>query len=134
MWIIQEPKWIALWNKRHFEEKNGQCAAHLKYSVLIVVEKKYKMQHLEGSGMPILYIGRKVLKRLIMLISVLHWSYCKVFRYKLLFFGRLYVPAKIPSNVWTGPMFIGTSLPKITSLTLILLMWRKGWAPNNASK
>jgi hypothetical protein len=25
--------------KRHFEEKNGECAACLKYSVLILVEK-----------------------------------------------------------------------------------------------
>ena len=42
--------------------KNGECAACLKYSVLIFVEKIYKMQHLEGSGMPVLYIGRTVLK------------------------------------------------------------------------
>jgi hypothetical protein len=41
MWIIQEPKKVALWNKRHFEEKNGECAACLKYSVLILVKKKY---------------------------------------------------------------------------------------------
>jgi len=34
----------------------------LKYSVLIFVEKIYKMQHLEGSGTPLLYIGRTVLK------------------------------------------------------------------------
>jgi hypothetical protein len=40
------------------------CAACLKYSVLIFVEKIYKMQHLEGSGTPLLYIGRTVLKRL----------------------------------------------------------------------
>ena len=55
---------VALRNKRHFEEKNGECAACLKYSVLIFVEKKkiYKMQHLEGSGTPVLYIGRTVLK------------------------------------------------------------------------
>ena len=39
MWIIQEPKKVALWNKQHFEEKNGECAACLKYSVLIFVEK-----------------------------------------------------------------------------------------------
>ena len=40
-------------NKRHFEEKNGECAACLKYSVLIFVEKYiYIMQHLERSGMP----------------------------------------------------------------------------------
>jgi hypothetical protein len=47
---------------RHFEEKNGECAACLKYSVLIFVEKIYKMQHLEDSGTPVLYIGRTVLK------------------------------------------------------------------------
>jgi hypothetical protein len=41
---------VALWNKRHFEEKNGECAACLKYSVLIFVEKKYKMEDLDGSG------------------------------------------------------------------------------------
>jgi hypothetical protein len=34
-------KKVALRNKRHFEEKNGECAAGLKYSVLIFVEKKY---------------------------------------------------------------------------------------------
>ena len=45
------------------KRKNGECTACLKYSVLIFVEKKiYKMQHLEGSGTPVLYIGRKVLK------------------------------------------------------------------------
>jgi hypothetical protein len=41
IWIIQEPKNVALWNKRHFEDKNGECAACLKYSVLIFVEKIY---------------------------------------------------------------------------------------------
>jgi hypothetical protein len=41
MWIIQEPKKVALWNKQHFEEKNGECAACLKYLVLIFVEKIY---------------------------------------------------------------------------------------------
>ena len=41
MWIIHEPKKVALWNKRHFEEKNGECAACLKYSVFIFVEKIY---------------------------------------------------------------------------------------------
>jgi hypothetical protein len=37
---IQEPKNVALSNKRHFEEKNGECAACLKYLVLVFVEKK----------------------------------------------------------------------------------------------
>jgi len=41
VWIIQELKNVALWNKRHFEEKNRECAACLKYSVLIFVEKIY---------------------------------------------------------------------------------------------
>jgi hypothetical protein len=48
--------------KRHFEEKHGECASWLKYSVIIVVEQIYKMQHLEGSGMPVLYIGRTIFK------------------------------------------------------------------------
>jgi hypothetical protein len=55
-------KKVALLNKRRFEEKNGQCASCLKYPVLIVVEKIYRMQHLEGSGTPVLYIGHTVLK------------------------------------------------------------------------
>jgi len=60
---MQEPKKrMALRNKRHFEEKNGECAACLKYSVLIFVEKIYKLQHLEGSGTPVLYTRRTVLK------------------------------------------------------------------------
>jgi len=62
MLIIQEPKKVALSNKQHFEGKNGERAACLKYSVLIVVEKIYKMQHLKGSGTPVLYIGLTVLK------------------------------------------------------------------------
>jgi hypothetical protein len=33
-------KKVALRNKRHFEEKNGKCAACLKYAVLIFVGKK----------------------------------------------------------------------------------------------
>jgi len=41
MWITLEPKKVALWNKRYFEEKNGERAACLKYSVLTFVEKKY---------------------------------------------------------------------------------------------
>ena len=62
MWIIHEPWKVALWDKRHSEEKNGERAACLKYSVLIFVEKIYKMQRLEGSGTPVLYIGGTVLK------------------------------------------------------------------------
>ena len=42
MWITHEPKKVALWNKRYFEKKNGECAACLKYLVFIFVEKKYK--------------------------------------------------------------------------------------------
>jgi hypothetical protein len=53
---------IASRNKRYFEEKNGECAACLKYSVLIFCEKLYKMQDLEGGGTPVLYIGRIVIK------------------------------------------------------------------------
>jgi hypothetical protein len=49
---------------QHFEEKNGERAACLKYSVRIFVEKKCKMQHLKGSGTPVLYIGRTILNPL----------------------------------------------------------------------
>ena len=51
-------KRVALRNKRHFEEKNGERAACLLYLLKII----YKMQHLEGSDTPVLYIGRTVLK------------------------------------------------------------------------
>jgi len=40
MLITQERKKVALRNKRHFEEKNGECAICLKYSVLMFIEKK----------------------------------------------------------------------------------------------
>jgi len=42
--------------------KNRECAACLKYSVHVFVEKIYKMGCLEGSGTPVLYIGRTVPK------------------------------------------------------------------------
>jgi hypothetical protein len=38
------------------------CAACLKNSACIFVEKIYKMGFLEGSGVPVLYIGRTVSK------------------------------------------------------------------------
>jgi hypothetical protein len=41
MWITQEQKKVELWKKRHFEEKNEEYAACLKYSVLIFVKKIY---------------------------------------------------------------------------------------------
>jgi hypothetical protein len=46
----------------HFEEKNEDFSACLKYSLLIFVEKIYKIQRLEGSVTPVVYIGRTVLK------------------------------------------------------------------------
>jgi hypothetical protein len=44
------------------EDKNGEGAACLKYSVLTVVEKNIKNAYLEGSGTPVLHIGSMVLK------------------------------------------------------------------------
>jgi hypothetical protein len=29
MWIIQEPKKVELWNKRHFEEKKTENVQHV---------------------------------------------------------------------------------------------------------
>jgi hypothetical protein len=63
MWIIQEPKRVALWNKWHFEEKKKtECAACLKNSVHIFVEKIYEKGCLDGSGVPVQYTGRTVPK------------------------------------------------------------------------
>jgi hypothetical protein len=63
MQIRQEPKKVALWNKRHFEEKKMECVQHVKKnSVRIFVENIYKMGCLEGSGVPILYLGARFLK------------------------------------------------------------------------
>jgi hypothetical protein len=42
--------------------KNGECAACLKNSAHIFLEKIYKMGCLEGTGVPVLYIGRTVPK------------------------------------------------------------------------
>jgi hypothetical protein len=39
--MIQEPKKVALRNKENFEEKNGECAACVNYSVPTFVEKIY---------------------------------------------------------------------------------------------
>ena len=39
MWVIQKTNKVALWNKRHFEEKkNGDYTTCLKYSIRIFVE------------------------------------------------------------------------------------------------
>jgi hypothetical protein len=43
-------------------EKDGECAARLKNFVRNFVEKIYKMVFLEGSGVPVLHIGRTVPK------------------------------------------------------------------------
>jgi hypothetical protein len=40
--------------------KNGDYTACLKNSVRIFVEKIYKMGCLEGSGVPVLHMGRTV--------------------------------------------------------------------------
>jgi hypothetical protein len=64
MRIIQEPRKVALSNKRNFEEGkiNGVCAACLKNFVRKFVEKIYKMGCLGGSRVPVLYVGRTVPK------------------------------------------------------------------------
>jgi hypothetical protein len=60
---MQEPKQVALWNKRHFEEEKMESVQHVKKnSVCIFVKNVYKMGCLEGSGVPVLYIVRTVPK------------------------------------------------------------------------
>jgi hypothetical protein len=44
------------------KRKNGEYAAFKKKFVRKLVEKIYKMGFLEGSGVPVLYIGRTVPK------------------------------------------------------------------------
>ena len=41
MWIIQEPKKVALWNKRHFEEKKRRVSSMFKILSTYICWKKY---------------------------------------------------------------------------------------------
>jgi len=72
MWIIQESKKLALWNKRHFEEKNGEYAACLNTQYLYLLKKIYTMQHLEGSGSPSYIEDARFLK-----VKILSTYICK---------------------------------------------------------
>jgi hypothetical protein len=64
MWIIQEPKkgrimkWTAFWR-----EKRRVCSMFKILSTYICWKNIYKMQYLEGSGKPVLYIGRTDARR-----------------------------------------------------------------------
>ena len=72
MSVIQKPNKVALWNKRHFEEKKMEIIQHvwnIQYGYLL---NKYKMGHLEGNFTPVLYIGRKVPKGWRLIIAVRH--------------------------------------------------------------
>jgi hypothetical protein len=42
MWIIREPKKVALWNKRHFEEKELESVQHVLKIQYVYLLKKYK--------------------------------------------------------------------------------------------
>ena len=57
MWIIQEPKKVALWNKRQFEEKKKRRVRNMFKKIQYVYLLK-----MEGSGVPVLYIGHTVPK------------------------------------------------------------------------
>ena len=59
MWVIQKPKTVALWNKRHFEEKKMEIIQHVQNIQYGYLLNKYKMGHLEGDFTPVLYMGRK---------------------------------------------------------------------------
>ena len=55
MWITQEPKKVALWNKRHFEERERErerrrVCSMFKIFCTYICWIIYKMQHLEVSG------------------------------------------------------------------------------------
>ena len=50
MWIIQEPKKVALWNKGHFEEEKQRVCSTFKIFSTYICWINKKMQHLEVSG------------------------------------------------------------------------------------
>ena len=50
MWITQEPKKVALWNKRHFGERKRRGCSMFKIFCTYICWITYKMQHLEVSG------------------------------------------------------------------------------------
>jgi hypothetical protein len=42
MWIIQEPKKVALWNKQHFEETEMESVQNVYKILYVYLLKKYK--------------------------------------------------------------------------------------------
>ena len=62
MWVIEKPNKVALWNKRHFEEKKIGIIQHVQNIQYEYLLNKHKMGHLEGNFTSVLYIGRKVPK------------------------------------------------------------------------
>jgi hypothetical protein len=66
---IQEQKMQHYERNGILKRKNGDYEACLKNSVRIFVEKVYKMGCLEGSGVPVLYIGRTVLVGLLLILQ-----------------------------------------------------------------
>ena len=62
MWVIQKPNKVALWNKRHFEEKEMEIMQHVQNIQYGYLLNKYKMGHVEGNFMPVPYMERKVPK------------------------------------------------------------------------
>jgi hypothetical protein len=81
MWIIQEPKKVALWNKRHFEkEKRTVCSMFKIFSTYICWINK-KMQHLwvRGAVRPLKWpLGVKWLSRCLLYIEYLDCLTCNL--------------------------------------------------------
>jgi len=49
MWIIQEPKKVALWNKRHFEEKKTeitQIFKNIQYVYRVIQEESARLREM----------------------------------------------------------------------------------------
>ena len=59
-----ETKQGSIMKKRHFEEKKMDIIQHVQNIQYGYLSNKYKMGHLEGNFTPVLYMGRKVPKRL----------------------------------------------------------------------
>jgi hypothetical protein len=60
MWVIKKPNNVALWNKRHFEERKMEIIQHFKIFSTDICWINIKWGFLEGNFTPVPYIGRKV--------------------------------------------------------------------------
>jgi hypothetical protein len=74
MWIIQEPKKVALWNKRHFEGNKSESVQHV-YKIQCVILGDKNTVYIRVT----LYWGYWIVLWLFRLVCVLCCGYCNLF-------------------------------------------------------